>query len=518
VTSAFIIQVHTQVQRDPDEDTVALFRVLIDKIDNTTFGGDTPALPQWTGPPWTVVQVQCILCTSLAASLLSAFFAMLGKQWLNRYTSVDIRGSTIERSQNRQRKLDGIVAWHFNLVLECMPLMLQASLFLLGCALSRYLWEISTTIAFVVVGMTSFSVLFYLSILVLGVTSDDCPYQTPLTPVIRYLIDLIVSNSAFCGLLLKTRGNFKEDKSPSAILKYPLRLLLAFAKDIFQFVQAVVRSLVIPANKAYNRLFPKSPRRALGHQATDLDFCCISWMLRTSSDKTINLLTLEFLKTIVALPGIKHSVIVGCFNIFQNCFFIGGNNTTMITRGSEQLAETSAMCFFRAFYNLLVEEPTSTITKDLHQRYKRIFPPNVRLVNPSCPVITGALYHLFAQSEEQPDITWTHYNPSPDELTSLAHTLAQVTQFEHRRGEYENHEVPPWLVSFALRFLSQDPLPPTSVIIDCLTIIAADLGCDASDIKRVVSDEKCVHTLKMTISPLTLHQYAARRSFQIDNQ
>ena len=116
-------------------------------MDNTTFGNNVPTLPQWTGPPRTMVHVQAILFASLATSLFSAFLAMLGKQWLNRYESADMRGSAIERSQNRQRKLDEIDAWYFNSVMESLPLMLQVALLLLGCALSRYLWNIDTTIA-----------------------------------------------------------------------------------------------------------------------------------------------------------------------------------------------------------------------------------------------------------------------------------------------------------------------------------------------------------------------------------
>ena len=111
--------------------------MLIYKIDNTTFGSDVPSLPQWTGPQRAIVQVQVILFTSLFVSLFAAFLAMLGKQWLNRYDSADIRGSAIERSQNRQQKLDGIVVWYFEHVMELMPLMLQVALLLLGCALSR---------------------------------------------------------------------------------------------------------------------------------------------------------------------------------------------------------------------------------------------------------------------------------------------------------------------------------------------------------------------------------------------
>jgi len=125
------------------------------------------------------VQVQAILFASLAASLISAFLAMLGKQWLNRYVSVEDRGSVIERSQSRQWKLDGIVGWYFDQVMELLPLMLQAALLLLGCALSHYLWEINATIVLVVLGVTSFGVLFYLFIVVAGAASVSCPYQTP---------------------------------------------------------------------------------------------------------------------------------------------------------------------------------------------------------------------------------------------------------------------------------------------------------------------------------------------------
>ena len=82
---------------------------------------------------------------------------MLGKQWLNKYDSIDLRGSAIERSRDRQRKLNGIKAWYFDQVIGSLPVMLQAALLLLGCALSKYLWEIHTTVAAVVIGAFSLS-------------------------------------------------------------------------------------------------------------------------------------------------------------------------------------------------------------------------------------------------------------------------------------------------------------------------------------------------------------------------
>jgi len=88
------------------------------KMDNTTFSSNIPSLPQWTGAPRGITHVQTMLYASLAASLFSAFLVMLGKQWLNRYVSTGIRGTAIERNQDRQRKLDGIITWYFDHLME----------------------------------------------------------------------------------------------------------------------------------------------------------------------------------------------------------------------------------------------------------------------------------------------------------------------------------------------------------------------------------------------------------------
>jgi len=501
VTSAFIIQVHSQLQPDPNEETAALLRVLIHKIDNTTFGGDVPALPLWTGPPSMAIQVQCILYASLAASLLSAFLAMLGKQWLNRYASIDMRGSAIERSQNRQRKLDGIVTWYFDHVLESLPLMLQGALLLLGCALSRYLWEIDTTIASVVLAVTSFGALFYLFIVAAGASSDSCPYQTPGANVVRHVIRHV------SGLFRSAYALFVEHSEIRFVYVdfwglYPLALLIAFAIDAFHLGRATFRILVAFARRARSRLFRTSPlpNQALDNQATRLDFRCISWMLQTSLDKTINLLTFDFLKTFLALSGLDSStapaVFVDCFNIFSSCFVTSDGVGTMATRGSEQLAGISAMCFLHAFYCLSSAEPASTIIRDVRQRYKRVFPYCDAFQDLPSPIIVIAIHNLLQQNLwRQWSINWSRYNPSTDELVPFSRALVQAAQFECRR---QGGELPIWLVGFPLRFLSQDPLPPISVIIDCLIIIATGLDCNDNN---VTSDEGCVYTSMTTISP-----------------
>ena len=92
----------------------------------------------------------------------------------------------------RERKLDGIETWKFHIVMESLPLILQCALALLGSALSWYLWEVNRSVSSVVIGFTSFGVLFYLFIVTASVFSFDCPFQTPFSPLIRFTIGLAI--------------------------------------------------------------------------------------------------------------------------------------------------------------------------------------------------------------------------------------------------------------------------------------------------------------------------------------
>jgi len=122
--------------------------------------------------------------TSLLISLLAAFVAMLGKQWLNRYLS-NSGGSMIERCGDRQRKCDGLKKWSLHLFVESLPVMLQVSLLLLACGLCRRMWIINTPVASILIGFTSLGVIFYIAIVIAGVSSYACPLQTPASIFLR---------------------------------------------------------------------------------------------------------------------------------------------------------------------------------------------------------------------------------------------------------------------------------------------------------------------------------------------
>lgn len=436
-----------------------------------------------------------MLYASLATSLFSAFLAMLGKQWLSRYSSIDVRGTAIERSRERQRKLDGMITWYFDLVMESLPLMLQVSLLLLGCAMSQYLWGINLTVACVVLGFTVLGVAFYAFIIIAGAASVSCPYQTPAAHRLRHILHhtlphiLGLLHSAFLNLIdasacINFFPNWWYLKQQdlvgkiSALLKYIVYVSLFLAYDTYQFIWALVRVFIGFTKGVYSQLCSahSSLPHGLGQQIAILDLQCISWVLRMSLNKDIHLSTLKFLITRTTLANFTSTLVLDCFNILTGCIKVKNHNL-VVAQGLEQLAEASAVCFFCIYSHLLAMDPTSSVLADVRQHYARIFPPNVNFTHLPFLHIYAAIHRLLhAGISVWKPIEWRSYKPSNYEYIAVAHTLAKLSQFEYQRRQHK--KVPRWLLHFALHSLSQGTLLPTSVIYNCLIIIAIDLGCN----------------------------------------
>ena len=127
---------------------------------------------------------------SLLISLFVVFIATLGKQWLNRYFR-NSGGSTIERCGDRQRKCDGLEKWQLRLFVESLPVMLQFSLFLLACGLCQHMWSINTSLACILIIVTSAGVFLYVAIVIAGTSSYACPFQTPVSIALRGSLDTV---------------------------------------------------------------------------------------------------------------------------------------------------------------------------------------------------------------------------------------------------------------------------------------------------------------------------------------
>lgn len=186
VNSAFVIDIHSKLQPDPNEQSTALLRAILLTLNKSAIPNETPAAPPTQETPPGIVLVTGLMYSSLLISLLAAFIAMLGKQWLNRYMR-HTGGSMIDRCGDRQRKCDGLKKWPFHLFIESLPMMLQIALLLLTCGLCRYMVTINTSVAGVLIALTVAGAVFYLGVIIAGTSSYECPFQTPVSIALRSL-------------------------------------------------------------------------------------------------------------------------------------------------------------------------------------------------------------------------------------------------------------------------------------------------------------------------------------------
>ena len=251
----------------------------------------------WIGPPQEIITTKDLLYASLLMSLLAAFVAMLGKQWLNRFIR-HTGGSMVERCGDRQRKFDGIEKWPFHFFIESLPAMLQIALLLLACGLSRYMWSVNVSVARVVISFTLLGFLFYIGIVVAGISSYECPFQTPLSTALR---------SSFPGLSL-----------PNVT-----QLIYATRRNIQKFLQ---RATLLPLTDR-----PQTPLNGLRLPVRDLEALrrqnldnagCVCWILRKITDP-------EAIDSAIRLAGIIQWFDGGCndkppydliVSIFEACF------------------------------------------------------------------------------------------------------------------------------------------------------------------------------------------------------
>jgi len=409
---------------------------------------------------------------------------MLGKQWLNRYASTDMRGSAIERSQNRQRKLDGIVKWYFHYVMESLPLMLQFALLLLGCALSLYLWGINTTVALLVISITSFGAIFYALIVIAGTAFMSCPYQTPGAQVLRHILPMFhlafsfVTKNSLCVKYSINRCGSIRRKGWSASLPCEILLIfiiglpIALAYDAYVSVRTITVGVSTLARRAHNWFrWVHSPQvDGSDQQAVILDLQCISWVLQTSLDKALRLSTLKVLAAMTTLADFDPALVSACFDTLASCVAVVGDEV-VITRGLEELAGVSTTCCLRTFSHLTTMDPASTVLRDARKRYNEAFPPKTRSkILPACHGF-DILHSLLSEDRTELKVQWDDRKLSDNEHI----ILVQLARFIYQTSGHG--KVPYWILRFALHYLSQDPPPPTPVIISCLSIVAIDLGC-----------------------------------------
>ena len=284
--------------------TAAYMQILIHAVNNSLFPDANPDSITWTGPPPEIVTVQSLLYASLATSLFAAFIAMLGKQWINRYLR-NHGGSAADKSRDRQRKLDGFTKWHFHLVIESLPVMLQLALLLLGCALSRYLWTISRTVAGVIVAMTLFGLTSYIFFTLAATLYYNCPYQTPPSILARTVTRyLTCSDAALARLLRSFIESFPSVRSPGRILGQLHSEVRSVLKGFGcvpaagEEIEHIPLAVVVTSS---TRVFEDIP---IDWEVCKADVRCVSWVLGSTTGIDVIFSTVRFAADMIWYPEI----------------------------------------------------------------------------------------------------------------------------------------------------------------------------------------------------------------------
>jgi len=272
------------------------------------------------------------------------------------------------------------------------------------------------------------------------------------------------------------------------------------------------------------------------------DLYCVSWVLRTSPDVHARLAALNYLATMTP-TRFDVTIVMDCFNTLIGCVRITNGKPSAV-KGLERLGTASALCCLHTLSHFAATD-TMTSVEPVRLLYTNAFPPEVIFDGLPFSNTLGAIHTVFYQNRKfrvgiptsmdqmtlitwraqlaqrdhwwedgkpsndertiaadvlskQPRqawrVQWKDYEPSNDEHTIVACALAKFARFEHRRRGHR--KVPRWLLRFAFHSLSQHPLPPTSVIANCLSIVALDLGCSFSN--ATTPYKRCVYTLQIS--------------------
>ena len=387
--------------------------------------------------------------------------------------------------------------WRFGYLMELLPVMLQAALFLLCLALSLYLWGINTTAAYVVIGITLLGTVSYLTIVGAAAAFGSCPYQTPgsrftrslcgvaasiTRRVVKFIYTFVVVFARFLRRYWMTHLRPREKLPFDQSLKVLLAQYFLIAVETTDALGTSPGLISITSRWVYLWRAPASTERGL-------DLRCVSWMIEGSFDKVAHTSTLKYLQTITTSPYFEPTTITSCFKAFIGCIVVSGGNVTIVQE-SEELAILSATCFLRALFC----HSTSPVyayrpaLEEVRQRYIQTFPhpPDFGTL-PVC--YTMAIIHYRLANQRRRKLSWRDCGSTSRDHPFVAQTLAEFARPPKQRGR---PKVPRWILRFALHSLSLDPLPPTSVIADCLSIVATDLGCSGIPNTGTTSDERCV--------------------------
>jgi len=430
------------------------FTVLTMLLNATSGIPNQLAVPMASGPKASAVEVQSILFSSLASALLAAFLAMLGKQWLN----LHVEGSLIDRSRHRELRMRGMITWRFKLIMECLPLVMQVSLLLLGYALARYLWDLSRTVSAVIATFTVFGLLFYLFIVFAATVWKTCPFQTPLSLVLRHLIS--IAREYQCRRLQKPRDRLSG--------------MVRFRKLNESFVTATLErsfdeELALEPQTPHGALTSTSTVAGLegdeGTHASDTN--CISTMFRLASGSEAIVAVTKFIPEVNWTPNVRRVPLLEAYRSLRRSFELLKDGTALVRPGMRGQAYGSAT----ALLHLRVQRLCVGATDDAHIVATSLGPLLLGYRTREDHELASTLQVLDVVFNGSKDIPWGDFAFSNSHYCWLSHIIRCRAWVVLRTQQSLTKDV----LGFIRHSVSKES-PPPRVIADCLLVVNMIVG------------------------------------------
>ena len=450
---------------------------------NTTHTQTGPfaPFPQWTGPSPDVIRVQATLYASLAATLLAAFIAMLGKQWLKRYSQMEMRGSAVDRCRYRQRKMDGVDTWHFDLVMESLPMMLQAGLLLLGYGLSDYLFSINKVVAGVTIGFTASGALFYLFIVFAAILSYNCPFQTPPSRIVRWLFRL-------------DKDRKKRPKRTGKRLERIFSPKKQPATNGNNQGGHIALQVINPPDQLPPLLFEKET----DWDGYVLDSKCITRMFHMSTDADATTAIMRFIPEVVWYAGIRTTPLERLYETVIECFDQSSDHPVVIPKLKEKAYLSAKALVHLAIQRKCIGNDSDKVVFESISNRHLIMGSEHCKGNSDLESTLGIADRVFTVPQPTPPghtqtkpkqpqpMRWKDFTFSVGHHAWMGHILLYRAWDAIRKGE----PLPDDTKEFVLHTLRSESSPSAPIVTDCLLIIGLVLGIELRIDDLLVADKR----------------------------
>jgi len=223
--------------------------------------------------------MQALGYLSLAFSLLAAFGAVLGKQWLGQYkTSRFGYGTLEERAIRRHEMLIGMEEWHFQRILDILPLMLQTSLLLFGVSLAINIFTVNRMLGSLIIATIIVGFMLYAWTFIIGLLRPTSPFQTGLTLTICPVFNYFSTDWTFSAV----RSLQTLQETVSSLPARSFHLLRRISHRPVSDVELGEKQQSAPQTQFYSNLWPTTIPTFTPFQRIHAEV--VKWTLETSTD------------------------------------------------------------------------------------------------------------------------------------------------------------------------------------------------------------------------------------------